>query len=138
MAIHLKKGSVLGALSLTPLIDVVFLLIIFFMVVSKFEEEEREMDLTLPAASESKPLTEKPTELFINIKKDGSYYVGGKVVDLKALEELLQQASVTNPGRQAVIIRADQDTGWKHIMAAMNACNKANITDYRPAAAGED
>ena len=43
MAVKIKKGAALGALSITPLIDVVFLLLIFFLVATRFEEAEREL-----------------------------------------------------------------------------------------------
>ena len=43
MAVNINKGQALGALSLTPLIDVVFLLLIFFLVATKFAEEDKEM-----------------------------------------------------------------------------------------------
>ena len=56
MAIKLKQGRALGSLSLTPLIDVVFLLLIFFLVATRFAQEDRELDVELPSASEAKPL----------------------------------------------------------------------------------
>ena len=51
MAVKIKKGTALGALSLTPLIDIVFLLLIFFLVATRFAEEDRERDVELPSAS---------------------------------------------------------------------------------------
>ena len=57
MAIKFDKSTAIGTLSLTPLIDIVFLLLIFFLVATEFAKEEREMKVVLPAASEAKPLT---------------------------------------------------------------------------------
>ncbi|MEM6364479.1 MAG: biopolymer transporter ExbD, partial [Planctomycetota bacterium] len=48
MAVEIKRSNVAGTLSLTPLIDVVFLLLIFFLVTSEFEDEERRLDIVLP------------------------------------------------------------------------------------------
>ena len=53
MAVKIDKGSALDSLSLTPLIDIVFLLLIFFLVATKFAEEERELAVMLPEASEA-------------------------------------------------------------------------------------
>ncbi len=131
MATKFKPGSALSQLSLTPLIDIVFLLLIFFLVATRFAEEERELDVLLPEASEAQPLTSKPRELFINIDHEGRYYVTGKIVSLAELQPLLHAAYVNNPGRASVVIRADRRCHWEHVVAAMNACNRARIRDYR-------
>jgi len=131
MAVKIDKGSALSSLSLTPLIDIVFLLLIFFLVATRFAEEERELDVQLPDASEAKPLTSKPRELFINIDERGRYYVTGKMVTLSELHPILQKAWVNNPGRASVVIRADKRVAWQYVVGAMNACNKAKIRDYR-------
>ncbi|MFW6125196.1 MAG: ExbD/TolR family protein [Pirellulales bacterium] len=127
----INTGSALSSLGLTPLIDIVFLLLIFFLVATRFAEEEREMDVMLPEASEAQPLTSKPRELFINIDADGRYFVTGKLVTLADLQPILDKAYVNNPGRASAIIRADRRCQWQPIVAAMNACNRAKIRDYR-------
>ena len=131
MAVTINKGSALASLSLTPLIDVVFLLLIFFLVATKFAEDEREMNVRLPEASEAMPLTSKPRELFVNIGADGRYFVSAKTVTLDELQPVLKTAHVNNPGRASVIIRADQRCRWKYVVAVMNGCQKAKIRDYR-------
>jgi len=131
MAVKIDKGTALGNLSLTPLIDIVFLLLIFFLVATKFAEEERELEVMLPEASEAQPLTSQPREMFINIDQEGRYFVTGKILDVDQLAQVLRTAWVNNPGRQSVIIRADKRCQWQPIVAAMNACQRANIRDYR-------
>ena len=131
MSVKINKGKALGNLSLTPLIDIVFLLLIFFLVATKFAEEERELDVMLPDASEARPLTSKPREMFINIDHQGRYFVTGKILDEEQLAQVLKSAWINNPGRQSVIIRADKRCRWQYVVAAMNACNRAKIRDYR-------
>jgi len=131
MAVKIDKGLALSSVSLMPLLDVIFLLLIFFLVATRFAEEERELDVLLPDASEAQPLTSKPGELFINIDQQGRYYVTGKILTLEELDRTLRAASVNNPGRLSVIIRADKRVVWNYVVAAMNACNKAKIRDYR-------
>lgn len=131
MTVKINKGSALGALSLTPLIDVVFLLLIFFLVASKFEEQERELNVLLPQASEARPLVSKPREMFVNVDQQGTYYVDGRRLGQAELLAAMQQAWTNNPGRQAVIIRADKRCDWEYVVAVMNLCNKAHIRDYR-------
>jgi len=136
MAVKIDKGSALSNLSITPLIDVVLLLLIFFLVATKFAEIERQQEVLLPDASEAKPMTDEPNELFINIDEKGRYFVSGEMVDLAELDDILKQAYIDNPGNASVIIRADERAMFKFIFAARNACIKARIFDVREAARG--
>lgn len=130
MTVPINKGQALDSVNMTPLIDVVFLLLIFFLVATRFSEEERELDVVLPKASEAKPLILKPTELVVNVTARGEYYVSGKVVNEAGLEQALRQSWASNPGRQQVVIRADKESKTKHIATVMDLCNKANIRNY--------
>ncbi len=132
MSVKIDKGSALGTLSMTPLIDIVFLLLIFFLVATRFAEEEREFHLNLPEASEAQPLTKKPQDLFINIDRRGQYFVTGKSLDANQLLAVLRRASDNNPHISA-IVRADENCRWQPIMTAMNLCVKAGIRNVRPA-----
>jgi len=126
-----NKSRALESLTMTPLIDVVFNLLIFFLIASKFAEEERELPVKLPDASEAQPLISRPKELFINIDQDGRYYVGGKTLALSQLEKVLIDAWSANPSRTTVIIRADERCRLQAVVSAINACKKAHISDYR-------
>jgi biopolymer transport protein ExbD len=130
MAVKIKKGEALMTLTMTPLIDMVFNLLIFFLVASRFAEEEREIPVSLPDASEAVPLTVQPQELFINIDSRGQYFVTGKVVGVDELLEICRRKANANPGRASAIIRADRDCRWQPIVAAMNLCKKAGIRQY--------
>ncbi len=131
MSVKIDKGQALSNLSLTPLIDIVFLLLIFFLVATRFAEVERELAVQLPDASEAQPLTVQPREMFINIDQEGRYFVTGKILDLDELGQVLKTIDVNNPGRQSVIIRADRRCQHGAVVAAINECKKANIHDYR-------
>ncbi len=130
MSVKINKGSALASLSITPLIDIVFLLLIFFLVATRFAEEDRELDVVLPSASEARPLTVKPREIFVNIDKDGNYFVGGSVVNANQMYDILLEASNDNPGHQSVVIRADKRVPLDYAVQVMNLCNKSNITNY--------
>ena len=86
MAVRIRPSGTLSSLSLTPLIDIVFLLLIFFLVATRFAEEDRELDVELPTASEAQPLTVKPKEVFVNVDQEGSYYVGGHMLDADGVD----------------------------------------------------
>ncbi len=131
MSVKIDTGSALSHLSMTPMIDIVFLLLIFFLVASRFEEEERAMDVTVPAASEAGPLTDQSGDTYVTIDKQGRYFVTGQFVTLKKLEEILVQVRADNPHSAKVVIRADEDAKHRYVVAAMNACNKAKIFRYQ-------
>ena len=138
MSVRIDKGRLGSGLELTPMIDVVFLLMIFFLVASKLDEADRSIDVVLPQASAAKPLTSKPREFVINIDRDGNYFAGAKPVTLVELGGLLRQATADDPARQTVIVRADENVAHKFVVAAMDACVTAGVEDYQVQSAGEE
>jgi len=138
MSVRIDKGRLANGLELTPMIDVVFLLMIFFLVASKLDEADRSIDVVLPQASAAKPLTSKPREFVVNIDRAGNYYAGARPVRLEDLRHLLRQAAADNPQRQTVIVRADENTAHKFVVGAMDACVQAGIEDYQVQSAGEE
>ena len=138
MAVKIKRGQALGTLSLTQLIDVVFLLLIFFLVATRFAQEDRELDVVLPSASEARPLIVQPRELFVNIDHQGNYFVDGKTLNGEEVEAVLRQAVANNPVNQSVIIRADKRVQLDYAVLVMNLCNKVGILDYKLTIDGEN
>lgn len=130
MTIAIKRSTVAGSLSLTPLIDVVFLLLIFFLVTSEFEDEERRLDIVLPTASSATPMTRKPREIVIDVDAAGKIYLRGEPTDFETLERLLTAAVADNPTNQSAIIRADGTTSFQPVVNVMDICNRAGIADY--------
>ncbi len=112
---------------MTPLIDIVFLLLIFFLVATRFAEEDREMDVELPSATEARALIVQPREIFVNIDSKGDIYVGGQRYDVPQLEQHLIDAKLNNPLTQSVIIRADKRTQLDVVVHVINACSKAGV-----------
>lgn len=118
-----------------PLIDVVFLLLIFFLMASRFEQEERELKVALPEVAEAQPLA-TTQELVINITPEGKYVVAQKEHSEEQLAALLVQTARNNP-HQSVLIRGDGRAAWKYGVRVMGLCNKAKIDNYRVAAIQE-
>ena len=125
-----KRSSVASTLSLTPLIDVVFLLLIFFLVTSEFEEEERRLDIVLPSATSAVPMTSKPREVVVDVDSEGSIYLHGQLTSLEELQQLLRVAVESNPTNQTVVIRADRQTSFQPVVSVMDVCNKTGVSDY--------
>lgn len=137
MAIQIRKSSVLQVLNLTPLIDVVFLLLIFFLVATQFAEEDRELNVKLPTASAAKPLIMKPNDLEVSIDAQGNYFLGtGQKLTADEMRAALGDAAVNNPLRQSVIIRADRNCPWNAVAQAMNYCYQAGLRDVKTSVSG--
>lgn len=130
MAAKIKRSSVASTLSLTPLIDVVFLLLIFFLVTSEFEDQERRLDIVLPSATSAVPMTNKPKEIVIDIDSVGTIYLGGQSASIDGLQRLLESAVAKNPTNQTVVIRADRSAAFQPVVSVMDVCNRTGISDY--------
>lgn len=133
-----RQGAGKRLIDMTPMIDCVFQLLLFFMVASRFEEEskasgEGSLDATLPDAVAAMPMVMRPREMVVNINVDGQYYVAGELHTEAQLAERLERAGANNPGNQPVVIRGDERSHWKYIARVMSLCNKAGIRDYRVA-----
>ncbi len=95
------------AVEVTPIIDMVFLLLIFFLVASSFQETEREMQIALPAAMASGPSSTSMRELVINVNADGQVIVNGTTMDADDLTPIITNALEMNPD-QKVSVRGDR------------------------------
>ena len=117
-------------MNLTPMIDVVMLLNIFFMVGSRLVEPEKQYDINLPTVTQARPLTALPDEIVINVKGDGTMIIKGQTRDRSQLENDLKLAA-TRYGDQVVRIRGSGEGPYQHVMDALNLCQVAGITKIK-------
>ncbi|MEO8269773.1 MAG: biopolymer transporter ExbD [Aureliella sp.] len=122
MAVTLKRGQVLAVLSMTPLIDVVFLLLIFFLVASRLSQEDRELDIPLPSAANAMPMTVEPQEMIVNIDENGAIVVNNQTYGTEQFERMLTQTIADNPLGQSVLIRADRRVPLQAPVDVMDIC----------------
>ena len=113
-------------INLTPLIDVMFNLILFFMVATRFSEMEREIDVQVPQVAEAKPMTSPPQEIVVNIQDDGSVMLHGDPVSLVQLSTTLREARERYED-QSVLIRGDGRAVYQYVADVMSACTEAGI-----------
>jgi len=115
-------------LNLTPMIDVVFLLIIFFMVATSFAEMERDIELELPEVASAAALTAAPKQRVVSVQANGRLRLDGENVSIRSLTERLSAARSEYP-ELSVVIRGDAACAFQHVAASLAACKTANITD---------
>lgn len=115
-------------LNLTPMIDIVFLLIIFFMVGAKFTEAERHFPIKLPTVADAPPLTSLPDDVTVSVGEGGRIRVEGVVVTLAKLEGRLKAAHENFPD-QRVNVRGEGSGRYQHVMDVLEVCRKAGISN---------
>jgi biopolymer transport protein ExbD len=120
--------SELESPDLTPVIDVVFLLLIFFLVATRFDQEERELDIILPEVADAQPVTMSPG-LIINITREGKFKVVRQEYTEQQLVTVIREVKRNNP-HQLALIRGDGDSALKYAARVMSICNSVDM-DYR-------
>ncbi len=130
--IHRNKRSEV-AINLTPLIDVVFLLLIFFMVSTSFTRETQ-IKLELPKADVEK-LESEPEMIEISIDKEGRIFINGKSLVNAQVETIKKaiQPIYENNKDIPVIISADANTAYQSVVIAMDATSQLGITNLKMA-----
>ena len=112
--------------NLTPMIDVVFQLLVFFMVATSFMDPEREIDIELPEANAGEPAPESNEDIIINVFADGRLVVSGEDLDAESLLRRLKAAAQHDP-KTPVTIRGDGSAQHKDIVSVMAACEQAGL-----------
>ena len=121
-----------NAINLTRMIDIVFLLIIFFMVSTKFSElneVERDLAINVPAVSDATALTAAPNKRLVEVSRDGSIKLDQHAVTLSELKSKLFAAKQQYP-KLGVVIRGDGHGAYHRIFEVVAICKKAKITNF--------
>ena len=113
-------------MQLAPMIDIVFLLLIFFIVTWQFTKSETELKVSVPTAQEGADPQRQQGEIIINILADGTIKVEGGVVDLAQLLEKLASIAAQYKN-QPVRIRGDGGVAYQRIVEVIDTCQKAGI-----------
>jgi biopolymer transport protein ExbD len=114
------------SLDLTPLVDVVFLLLIFFMVSTVFVDFKRQMDISLPTSTSSLPSeTEEPVKIELTVDKN--IFLNGEKVTLEEFELALSEIPLSK--NNAAVIRADKNLPYGHVIKIMGMLQSAKILD---------
>lgn len=116
-------------INLTPMIDVVLNLLIFFMLGTRFADMERQLDVQLPTVSAAQPLTSPPDEIVVNVFADGRIVVRQELLTLAGLEERLREAR-TRYADQAVLIRGDGHGIYQNVMDVLGVCQRVGIGNF--------
>ncbi|MDR2849687.1 MAG: biopolymer transporter ExbD [Verrucomicrobiota bacterium] len=123
------RRGVLPTFQMTSMLDIVFLLLFFFVTTSVFSQWEYEININLPTAQSGKVPDRLPGEIIINIAKDGRISVNQQDLTVDALKTRLDRLAKYFPG-QPVVLRADKETRYEDLIKVVDTCRKADIYNF--------
>ena len=124
-----SNGNQVGvSIDLTPIIDMVFLLLIFFLVATTFHQTEREMQVALPAATSAGPISATLREIIVNVDAEGQIIVNGRTIEPSELRSLIERAVAANP-EQKVTVRGDRRTAYVNIIRVLDVCKGSGVQE---------
>ena len=115
-------------IQLAPLVDVLLLLLIFFLLTWNAARNENELDVKVPKASAAKERSAPIGDVVVNVKADGNVVVNRRPLTGPDLTTLLKGLVQLNAD-QAVIIRGDEAGAYKNIVSVLNICSEAGVTN---------
>ena len=111
---------------MAPMVDIMFLLLIFFMVSAVYVQWETRVDVTVPTADTGVRATRQAGEIIVNIDEAGRYFLNDVQMDAKRLRSVLATVSEQFPN-QPVILRADALTHHKFVVQVLDICRQVDI-----------
>ena len=115
-------------IQLAPLVDVLLLLLIFFLMTWNAARNENELDVKIPKASAAKEKSAPIGDVVVNVKADGNVVVNRRTMNGAELTELLKNLVQLN-AEQAVVIRGDETGAYKNVVGVLNICSGAGVTN---------
>lgn len=114
-------------INLTPMIDIIMTLLVFFMTATKLADwEEHALDVSVPNVSSARSLSGPPNDIVISIDEGGVIRIKREIISISALPSLLTQAR-ERYSSQTVVIQADGRTTHQNVADVMSACHAAKI-----------
>ncbi|MFN0137364.1 MAG: ExbD/TolR family protein [Phycisphaerae bacterium] len=126
MLIRSDDADFAPALDMTPMIDMVFNLLIFFLVATTFQQTERQMNIALPFSKAAGPISANLRELVINVDARGEIVLGGKPISAVDLEQTVKSAVADNPQRK-VTVRGDRNAEYGSIVRVLDICKRSGV-----------
>jgi len=130
-----RNRSKAPTLALTSMLDVIFLLLCFFVTVSVFSQWESEISIKLPNAKTAEAPERLPGEIIVNLAKDGAISVNSVRLSLEELGARLAKVAKFYPG-QPVIIRADKEVRYETLVKLIDTCRASDIWNFSLATEG--
>jgi len=131
-----KSSEVAEArIDLTPMIDTVMFLLIFFMLTTTLGQKESDLGITLPGTMEQGSALEMPDEQIIEVQARGEVVLNGRLFEGKEMPELIKTliryrlSSEAAHNKPMITVQADDSTSYDRVIDVLNSCAGASITN---------
>lgn len=115
---------------LASMIDIMFILTLFFMIISLYAKVEAELNITLPVSKEGSPIQRIAGEMIINVSADGKYILKQLEYDLASFDAKLAELQAVEGGLQEhIIVRGDKDAKFDYVIRLLDLFKKYDIWD---------
>ena len=111
---------------IAPMVDILLVLLCFFIITWSFARKEMELDVKVPAAQSSKESNPVINQTVLNVKEDGSVVWNRKLTSLEELSARLKKLADLYPD-YSIILRGDERADYKYIVNVLDVCREANI-----------
>ena len=111
---------------MTPLLDMMFILIIFFLATSRFRAEERDEAIRLVKSKSNIAIPTVSDTLVINVAEDGTKIIDKRERSLEEVEEFVTKWREEHPEAE-VVVRADREARVKHVQAVQEICHRLGM-----------
>ena len=132
-----NRRSHAPAVQMASLMDVIFLLLCFFVTSSVFSQWETEISIALPTAKSATVPGRMPGEIILNLNEKGTISVNGQELSLSEVTERLTRIAKLYPG-QPVVIRADKTAAYEKLVGLIDACRAADVWNFSLATKDEE
>ena len=118
--------------NITPMIDIIFNLLIFFVVTNHFKHSETAQPVELPEATQIEQNRDAaPHHLVVTITADEKLMVGTREVNGQAVEQMIIQGQADDPARFEVLIRGDRTTPYRKVQPLLLSCARAGVKSFK-------
>ena len=123
-----------GEIHMAPLIDAVFLLLIFFLVAATLKQPHPQLEIELPESAAAIETPDEPVMTIIDLTRDGDFYIDGELMTPETLRRTLRAHASENPNR---VVRIDGDRGvaFQHLIYLTDLLQFEGLTNVRLRAA---
>ena len=128
MGIRRDTGDSSEIINMSSLLDVMFILIIFFLATTTFQQEERDIKVALPADSNTETLSSAERVIVVNVRKSGAYVVLNKQMTLEEMTDAMQEEIEKDPDKK-VLVRADREALHGYVAKAIAVCKRAGVKE---------
>jgi len=129
MAVGSKKGGPMADINVTPMADIMIVLLIIFMVITPMLQKG--IDVKLPQAANTKERKDEPKSIMVAIKKDSTTYLGGAKLENQAelLPQIKERLQDLPEGARIVYLKADDALPYSDVMKVMDLLREAGVEE---------